>query len=77
MQDMGDCVFAHDAPESVVVAEINFLEDIFGIGDALEVREVARISEAIEIDEPFDLRLADNVMDEIRPDKARTAGDDE
>ena len=33
------------------------------------------IGKAVEVDQPFNDRLSDNVLNQIRPDKTRPAGD--
>jgi hypothetical protein len=43
----------------------------------LEVFQVARVSEAIEIDEAADVWFVNNMMNEIGTDEAGAAGDEE
>ena len=43
----------------------------------VQVAEVTGVGEAIEVDQPLDLRPVDDVMDEIGADEAGAAGDEE
>src|SRR5436190_5274413 len=36
---------------------------------------MTRIGKAVEVDQPFNDRLSDDVLNQIRPDKTRPAGD--
>jgi hypothetical protein len=75
---MGDGVLAHRVQNGVFVAQVNLFENVFGIaGDVLEVFQVARVSEAIEIDEAADVWFVNNMMNEIGTDEAGAAGDEE
>jgi len=41
----------------------------------LQIRQVPRVREAIQIDQLLDLLPSDDVLDDVRADEARAAGD--
>jgi hypothetical protein len=45
-------------------------------GNLFEIGEMTGVSEAIQIDEPRDFGPLDDVMNQIRSDEARAAGDE-
>ena len=44
--------------------------------EGFEVRLVPRVGEAVEIHQPRDLREIDDVLDQVRSDETRAAGDE-
>ena len=78
MQDVGDGVLFDDAPHGGLVAQINALENIFGMTrDRFDVGGVASVSEAVQVDQARDLRALDDLMDDVRADEAGAAGEQE
>ena len=45
------------------------------LGNGLKVRQMPGVSQAIQIDELGDARIVNDVMDQIRADETRAAGD--
>ena len=73
---MRNAVLLDDAQRGNLVAQIYLLENVFLLaGNFFEVRQMSGVSEAVEIDQLRDVRLINNVMDKIRADEARAAGD--
>ena len=76
VHDVRDGMLLDDAQRRRLVAQIHFLENVFRMfGNVFQIRQMPGISQAIEIDELCDARLVNDVMDQIRADKARAAGD--
>ena len=74
MQDVRGGMLFHNLKDSRLVAEIDFLEDVFRVVfDALQIDEVAGIRQAVQVDQDFDFGPVDEVMDHIRSDKAGAA----
>ena len=77
VHDMGDLVLLHDPQRRGLVAEVHLLEGVFRmLRDQFQVRQMPGVSEAIQIDELRDGRLVNDVMDQVRPDESRAAGDE-
>ena len=75
---MGDAVALHDLQHRCLVAEVHFLERIFGvIVDFRQVCEMARVGKAIEIHQPLDFGVVNDMMDEIGSNKPGAASDEE
>jgi hypothetical protein len=76
MHDVRDGVLFNDTPYGGFVAQVHFLKNVFWVlGNLFQIFQVPGISEAIEIDEFGDLRAVNDVVNQIRSDKARAAGD--
>src|ERR1035437_8681938 len=76
VHDVRDAVLLDDAQRGNLVAQIHLLENVFLMaGNFFEVRQMSGVSEAVEIDQLRDVRLINDVMDKIRADEARAAGD--
>ena len=77
MQHVADGVFFHDLHDGGFVAQINIFKSVFRmVRDARDVFQMTGVGQAIEVDEAFDLRAINDVMDQVRSDKARAAGDE-
>jgi hypothetical protein len=75
VHDVGDGVALNDLEHGYFIADIDFLEGVFRMArDGIEIREVTGVGKAVEIDEVFDLRLSNDVVDDVRADEAGTAG---
>ncbi len=79
VHDVGDVMLTNDAEDFVFIAEIDLLEDVTWMDsvDTDEVFEMPGISEAVEIDQPSDFRLVDDMPDEVRADETSPACDQE
>src|ERR1035437_2505069 len=76
VHDVRNAVLLDDAQRGNLVAQIYLLENVFLMaGNFFEVRQMSGISEAVEIDQLRNARLVNDVMDQIRADKTRAAGD--
>ena len=77
VHDVGDVMLADDAEDFVLVPQIDFFENVarMDVMNAGEVFEMAGIGEAVEIDEPGDLRPVDDVANEIGADESGAACD--
>src|ERR1035437_9636555 len=76
VHDMRNAVLLDDTQRGGLVAQIHLLKNVFLMaGNFFEVRQMSGVSEAIEIDQLRDVRLINDVMDKIRADEARAAGD--
>jgi len=66
----------HQRQNGRLVAQVGFFKDIFGMPrDALEIFQMARVSQAIQIDQPPDLRAVNDMMDQVGPDESGAACD--
>jgi hypothetical protein len=73
---MRDGVLLHDLQRRRLVAQIHFLEkSISDSGNFLQIRQMPRVRQAIQIDELRDTRVVNDVLDQIGADEARAAGD--
>ena len=73
---VSDLMILDNLPHGDFVAEINFLERIPGMsGDAGQVGEVPGVSQTIEIDQTVNLRLPDDVVNNVRTDEPGAARD--
>ena len=76
VHDVGDGVLLHDPQRRRLVAQIHLFKNVFRmLGNFFQIRQMARVSQAIQIDQLADARIVNDVMDEIRADEARAAGD--
>ena len=76
MHDVGDVVPLHDFEHGGLVAQIHLLEAVLWVTlRSREVLEAAGIGQAVEIDELGNLRPVDDMVNEVRADKARPARD--
>ena len=74
MQHMGDGVPLHDLTDGVLVPQVRLLENIFRMaGQPLHIFQMPRVCQAIHIDQPLDLGLVNNMMNQVRPDKTGSA----
>src|SRR5882672_8917097 len=72
---MGNTMLLHGPHHGGLVAQVNFLENVFGMpGDLFQVGRVSRVRQAVQIDELLDLNLVNNVLDQVGSDKSGTAG---
>jgi hypothetical protein len=63
---VGDVMFLHHLQRSGFIAQVYFLESIFGmVRDFFQVREMAGIGEAIQVHELGDLGTVDDVLDKV------------
>ena len=63
---MGDAMLLDDTEDFGLVAQVDFLEGVFGIVcDAVEVGDVAGVGQAVEVDELRDRRLVDDAVDQV------------
>ena len=66
VQDMRYGVLLDDTKNSALVAQVHFLECIFGMaGDSVEIRQVAGVGKGVEVHQPRDLGAANDVVDEV------------
>jgi hypothetical protein len=76
MQNMGDAVFLDQREDGGLVAKVGFFEGVFGMmGDAFEILQMARVRQAIQIDQTPDFRAVNDVMDEVGADETGAASD--
>ena len=76
VHDVSDLVIADDATDGFAVPEIHFLENVvLSAVDVREICEMSRVGEAIEIYQPSDCGLIDDVANEIGADEAGAARD--
>lgn len=76
MHYMGDLVLLHHATNRGLVAQIHTLETVTRI--LLQPRktfEMARVGEAVKIDQQLKPGAVDDMPDQIRADEASSAGD--
>ena len=74
VQNMGDGVLLDHFQNRGFVAEIDFFEHVFRMaGDRFEVREMPGISQGVQVDQFFNLRAINDVLDQIRSDEACSA----
>ena len=77
VEDVRDVVLADDADNLGLVAEVDLLEAVAGIGfQAADVGGMTGVGEAVEIDECRDPGLVDELADEVGADEAAAAGDE-
>jgi hypothetical protein len=78
MENVRDAVFLEDAENRRFIAQVHFFKGILGmLFDGLKVRKMAGVGQAIQIDQSLNFGPVNNVMNEIRADEARAAGDEE
>ena len=76
MHDVRDGMLLDDTQRGGFVAQIYFLENVFGMpGNFFQIREMPGVGEAIQIDELRNFRPVNDVVNQIRADKTRAAGD--
>jgi hypothetical protein len=76
VHDVRDFVLLDDAQNGGFVAQIHFFKNVFGMArNFFQIFQMAGISKAIQIDQPRDFRPVNDVMDQVRADEARAAGD--
>ena len=77
VHDVRDGVLLDNFERRRLVAQIHLLKNIFRmLGNLLQIFQPPGISQAVEVDELCDLRVVNDVLDEIGADKARAAGDE-
>ena len=58
MQHMGDPMLLHHAEHGGLVAQVGFFKSVFGMmRHALQILQMARVGQAIQIDQTPDFRL--------------------
>ena len=73
-----DMLVLHELVERVEIADVHLHELVIRFAlDVLEVREVARVSELVEVDDLVVRILVHEQANHVAPDKARTAGNDD
>jgi hypothetical protein len=76
MEDMCDTMLLKELAQSSAIAQIQFFESVFWVmSDAFKIREVAGIGEGIQIDQPGDMIVVNDVLDDVASDESRTAGE--
>ena len=74
MHDMGDAMLLDDLDNGVFVAQIQSSEYVFRVRrNFFEIGEMAGVGQAIEIDQSLDLRLVDNMLQDVRTDESCSA----
>ena len=77
VHDVRDAVLFDNPQRGRLVTQINLLKNIFRmLGDRLQIFQSSRVSQAVEVDELGDFRIVNDVLDEIRADEARAAGNE-
>ncbi len=77
VHDVGDGVPLHHLQRGALIAQIHLLKNIFRMpGNRFQVGEVPRIGQAIEVDQFEHPHIVDDMLDQVRADKARAAGDE-
>ena len=77
VENVGDVVLLDDADDLGLIAEVDFLETVAGIGfKTADVGGMTRVGEAVEIDERLDPGLVDQLAEQVGADEAATAGDE-
>jgi len=78
VQDVRDAMLLYDSQHLRLISQIDLFENVLRMTrHRLKIRQMSGIGQAIEIDQRFDLRTADDVLDEVRPDEPGAAGDKE
>ena len=78
MHDVGDRMVLDDAQRRSLVAQVHFLENIFRMpGNRFQIFQPPGVGETIQIDELRDLRVVNDVMDEVGADEAGAASNEE
>ena len=76
VQHMGDGVPLHHGINGVFVPQVRLFENIFGMAvQPRQIFQMARIGQAIHIDQPLDLGLVNNMKDQVRSNKTGSACD--
>ena len=76
VHDVGDLMLLKNAEDSLPITKIDFFKDVFGVlVGTPKIREVARVSEAIQIDQAVDAFGLKQQVNEIGADETGTAGD--
>ena len=66
MHHMRDLMLFHHAKHSRLVPQVHFFKCVLGMfRNALQIGRVARVRQAIQIYQPFDLGIFNNVLDQI------------
>ena len=64
VENVRDFMFDEDSADGREITQVHFLKDVFRVViDSGEIREVTRVGEAIEVDEPGYRRLVNDVAD--------------
>jgi O-phosphoseryl-tRNA(Cys) synthetase len=67
VQDMGDAVLAEDGQNLFLFAEIYFFKSIAGVVcDPAQIGQVTGVGQAIEVDQALQLRVIDEVLNEVK-----------
>ena len=78
MHDVGDGMLLDDAQHSGFVAQIHLFKNVFRVpGHFFQVLQMPGVGEAIQIDQLFNLRPVDDVMDEVGADESGAASDEQ
>src|ERR1051325_5059857 len=66
MHDVSDRVALDDFEDGGFIAEVDLFESVFRmLRNFFQVHQMTGVGEAIEVDEPLDVRIVDDVMDDV------------
>ena len=55
-----------NAQSGCFIAQVHFFENVFGMfGDMLQIGQMSRVREAVEIDQPRDFRAFNDLLDYV------------
>jgi hypothetical protein len=74
MHYMGDAMLAEDLANGLFITQINFLKNIFRVClNVPNVREMTGVGQAIQVYQPLNDRLTNNVMNNVTANKSGSA----